>query len=191
MLNNDTIPTLKTFLELKKEFLRHPNCSVAGSIIVNKDGSTQVSYGKLNKYTGLIKTYKNTMYNGLFYPIGASLFTSNEILLKLGDFEEKYFLYHEELDFVLKGKKLGLVPLVCENSKLFHIQGASTKTKSGGTKNLALEKYKLAGIKLLYKSHFPRLFYAVYISYFMKIIQALKRKDYQYFKLVLKHIIKS
>lgn len=57
---------------------------------------------------------------------GASLFKRN-LFLKLGMFDENYFMYSEEVDFAFRAQFLGFKSLYCPKALVFHKQKATAK----------------------------------------------------------------
>jgi GT2 family glycosyltransferase len=59
------------------------------------------------------------------YVSGASMFLSKEFLLDVGFLSEDYFLYFEEIDLALRGKRKGWCISTCTNTVIFHKEGAT------------------------------------------------------------------
>lgn len=63
----------------------------------------------------------------MFYVEGCSMMISKKDFLRLGGFDERYFMYSEDIDLCwrahLQGMKLG----ICDNSKLIHFGGGSSE----------------------------------------------------------------
>lgn len=169
ILNPDTKIDKNSLPELVKTFNSKTH-SVIGSIIKDYSGDSVIAtHGEFNPKIGRIVTKINSkITSNYFYPIGASLFTSNFILKNLGDFDEQYFLYFEELDFVLKGLKKNLKPAIAQNSFIYHSQGATTKNKASGNKNLVMLDFQANGLKKLYAKHFPKLDFSLKIGLLFK-----------------------
>lgn len=180
ILNPDTKIDKNSLPELVKTFNSKTH-SVIGSIIKNYSGNAVIAtHGEFNPKTGRIITRKNSkLKSNFFYPIGASLFTSNFILKNLGDFDEQYFLYFEELDFVLKGLKKNLKPAVAQNSFIYHSQGATTKNKALGNKNLAMLEFKANGLKKLYANHFPKLEFSLKFALLFKAFTLILKGEFK------------
>ena len=193
ILNNDATIEQNTLRYLKEEF--NEKVSLVGSLVLNPDGTIQDIHGYLNKHLGKVSTVrrfkkiKKHSKRTIIYPIGASLLTTNYRLLKLGDFNENYFLYFEELDFVLKGIKLNYFPVISYKSKIYHKQGASTGNKDDYfKKNLSTEQYKLSGLVRLYKTHFPTMVYAAKLGLTLKLIKAILKFNMPLVRCILKTI---
>lgn len=59
------------------------------------------------------------------YPIGASILVSKVFLIDVGLLNEEYFLYYEELDWVMRGKLKGWEIGYCWDAKIYHKEGQS------------------------------------------------------------------
>lgn len=57
---------------------------------------------------------------------GASLFKRKEFI-KLGYFDESYFMYSEEVDFAFRAQFMGLQSIYCPKAKVFHKHKATAK----------------------------------------------------------------
>jgi GT2 family glycosyltransferase len=99
----------------------HPRCGIAGSRIYNYDGSVQQSIGEFDSWAG---AFLRSSAWGEFAPlrrfsngaslrdfatfdaprrvdlvIGAALAIRRSMLAAIGPFDERFFLYHEEVDY--------------------------------------------------------------------------------------------
>ncbi len=96
------------------------------------------------------------------YIIGASILFSRKFLTDVGLFNEKYFLYCEEIDIIQRSKKFGY--------KLKIIQGAIVYHKEGGTTNVQLKQkqnrnpfieYHNSRSKLIFSKLYYPFFYPI------------------------------
>ena len=83
---------------------------------------------------------------------GAFLLTRRKVIDQIGNLDEKYFMYMEELDFCFRTKRSGWDVMYLPKWKIIHLGGAS------GTKQQAL-LLELEGMKRLYTKHFSKLNY--------------------------------
>lgn len=103
------------------EFLdAHPRCGIAGSRIYNHDGTIQQSCGEFDTWIGAflrssawgewpaLRRFANgSSLRTFFYDreqivdlaIGAALAIRRTVFERIGVFDERFFLYHEEVDF--------------------------------------------------------------------------------------------
>jgi N-acetylglucosaminyl-diphospho-decaprenol L-rhamnosyltransferase len=106
----------------------HPRCGIAGSRIYNYDGTIQSSVGEFDTWTGaflrssawgewpLLRRYANgAALRDFAYgtqrrvdlAIGAALAIRRTLLTEIGPFDERFFLYHEEVDFAKRAAAAG------------------------------------------------------------------------------------
>jgi len=103
-------------------------CGIAGSRIYNLDGSIQQSCGEFDTWTGaflrssawgefaLFRRFANgASLRGFHYDrarrvdlvIGAALAIRRLVIDEIGPFDERFFLYHEEVDFAKRAAAAG------------------------------------------------------------------------------------
>jgi hypothetical protein len=121
-LRDGALAAIVAFLEA------HPRCGIAGSRIYNTDGSVQESCGEFDTWLGaflrssawgdlpLLKPYANGAglrawnYAGerrVDIAIGAALALRRAMLAEIGAFDERFFLYHEEVDLAKRAAAAG------------------------------------------------------------------------------------
>ena len=121
-LRDGALAAIVAFLEA------HPGCGIAGSRIYNTDGSVQESCGEFDTWLGaflrssawgdlpLLKPYANGAglrawnYAGerrVDIAIGAALALRRAMLAEIGAFDERFFLYHEEVDLAKRAAAAG------------------------------------------------------------------------------------
>ena len=66
------------------------------------------------------------------YPIGGALFIKREVIEKLGVlFDDRYFMYNNEIDFAYRVKKLGYKSFATIKAKIWHNHKWIRDNKSG------------------------------------------------------------
>jgi len=78
------------------------------------------------KYNQPIYKTSSTPYN-VEVIIGADLFIKRSTIEKLGLFDTRYFMYHEENDLQLRYHKEGLKSIIIPKAKIIHLESQSTK----------------------------------------------------------------
>lgn len=152
-LNPDTQITTGFFSDLERAFLQRPQAGVIGGHIINPDGTTQLSVRRLpNLWVGLLEAVKllgrfpwlasNYLQLKFDYnqsqPVeqvmGACFAVRNEVWRQLGGFDEKFFLWFEEVDFCHRARQAGYevwydhnISLLHEGSKSFSQLSASRR----------------------------------------------------------------
>ncbi len=106
----------------------HPRCGIAGSRIYNYDGTIQESCGEFDTWSGaflrssawgewpLLRNFSNgfalrewghASVRRVDIAIGAALLIRRKLFDEIGTFDERFFLYHEEVDFARRAAAAG------------------------------------------------------------------------------------
>jgi N-acetylglucosaminyl-diphospho-decaprenol L-rhamnosyltransferase len=106
----------------------HPACGIAGSRIYNYDGSVQQSVGEFDTWAGAflrssawgelpplrrfangaaLREFRYDVPRQVDLAIGAALAIRRATLEMIGPFDERFFLYHEEVDFAKRAADAG------------------------------------------------------------------------------------
>jgi hypothetical protein len=174
LLNSDTKFTENTIKKLLDTAANasDPKRTIIGPKLLNQDGSTQQSAGHtptLTRIFGqmlflddlpiikkLISSYQvsdTAKYQNEFKPdwvTGACILVPRDAFQKVGGFDEKIFMYGEEVDLCLRLRKLGYQVIFTPKTQLFHLRGKSSKD---GQKAAILGEFQ--GLVYLYQKHFP------------------------------------
>lgn len=126
----------------------------------------------------------------VFYGTGCALFFRRSVINTIGLFDEKYFLYAEEVDFCWRCLLAGYDILFIPNAKVFHYRRAST-SKLVDTYIFYLSRRNV--IRTILKNQdFLVLFYAlpmrILIDFIMSLKTSLQCKNYKYFSSFLKSL---
>jgi GT2 family glycosyltransferase len=119
----------------------HERCGIAGSRIYNYDGTVQQSVGEFDTWVGAylrssawgewapLRRYANgATLRGWNYDterrvdlaIGAALAIRRALLDEIGPFDERFFLYHEEVDFAKRAADAGWETWFVPRSEAVH-----------------------------------------------------------------------
>jgi GT2 family glycosyltransferase len=132
----DCLPKMVEFME------KNPEVGLAGCQLLNSDGSRQpsvrnfpnflVHFGMMFKLHHLISF---TRYFALDFDyhqpgdaeqlMGAFLMIRQKDKLKIGDFDEKYYLWFEEVDYCYRARQLGVKVVYTPDAKIIHYGGQS------------------------------------------------------------------
>src|SRR5882672_4895379 len=141
-LNPDTVvhagavETLVAFLD------SHQNAGIAGSRIVNSAGEVERSahhiptpvgelavaarLGFLSRFRGRAQHSSEASPRECDWVSGASLIVRRTVLQAVGELDEGFFLYFEELDFCLRAQKAGWKVYFVPEACITHFEGAVT-----------------------------------------------------------------
>ncbi|MBP7792219.1 MAG: glycosyltransferase family 2 protein [Candidatus Goldbacteria bacterium] len=123
----------------------------------------------------------------LDYVPGSAMFVSAKFINETGLLNEEYFLFYEEMDWSLRGKKMGFELGYCCKSVVFHKEGATIGSSSSGGKNSELaEFYGLRNRIFFTKKYFPLFLPFVCLGFIGVLINRLMRKQPGRIKNVLK-----
>lgn len=158
ILNNDTIVTYQTLYHLTKSLGNQCN-QILGCVIKNadQDGTIQC-FGGGRIYFPIGYTRNITELHKLKfldYIHGASIFIRTDDFFSIGGFDERFFMYWEDVDFGLRAKKHGFHLNVCLEAELVHLEGGSI-----GRASPSLEKiYTTSAVSFFLKiKRYPTLF---------------------------------
>ncbi len=184
LLNNDTV-VRKNALQLLVEFSdkSEKKLGLIGSALINywNPKFLQGVGGKYYKWTGrgkevgrnkMVEQYKNHQEK-IHYVIGASMFIKKDFIIDTGLMDENLFLYYEELDWALRGKKKGWSIGYCLKSKVYHKLGASTKNKSSSP-SFVSDFYSVRNRILINKKYYPISLLTLYPSFILFVFNRIK-----------------
>lgn len=138
-LNPDTELTQKdTLFRLKKSLSENPQFAIIGPQLILTDGNIQKSVRNLPSVARAFKEYILSIRNAYssYLPkcksicevesiVGACIIINRKNFDKLGKFNEKYFLYFEDLELCRQAQKKGLKIGYLPEIKVKHKEGAS------------------------------------------------------------------
>jgi N-acetylglucosaminyl-diphospho-decaprenol L-rhamnosyltransferase len=134
-LRSGALASIVAFMEA------HPRAGIAGSRIYNRDGSIAESCGEFDTWAGaflrssawgewpLLRRFANGAAlrawghrdeRRVDLAVGAALCIRRALLDEIGGFDERYFLYHEEVDFALRAYAAGMETWYVPASEAVH-----------------------------------------------------------------------
>jgi len=144
LLNPDTVLRPGAIQALVAFMRQHPDCGIAGSRLEDPDGTPQTSafnfpnpWAELDRGLQLGFVARLLEHRLVRRPIpdhacsvdwvaGASMLVRREVFEQIGLIDEAYFLYFEEVDFLLRAKRAGFETYYVPDSRVVHHVGAST-----------------------------------------------------------------
>jgi O-antigen biosynthesis protein len=144
IIREDTLDVLYRFME------NHPDTGLSGCKILNTDGTLQLACRRsfprpsvaIPKLLGLSALFpKNRFlakYNLTYldpdesYPVdaisGSFMFCRTELMQNLNGFDERFFMYGEDLDLCYRVKKAGYLVTYVPDTIIVHYKGESSKS---------------------------------------------------------------
>src|SRR5579884_2853761 len=128
LLNPDAELKDRALAEIVAFMDAHPRCGIAGSRIYNYDGTIQESLGEFDTWTGAflrssawgdlpplrrfangadLRRFAYDAPRRVDLAIGAALAIRRTVIDAIGPFDERFFLYHEEVDFAKRAADAG------------------------------------------------------------------------------------
>ena len=171
-LNSDTV-ILNRAIEKSLGFIKkREDVDILGCQLLNKDKTIQPSGGffpdlrqvfcqmffldDLEFFNRLIKPYQQTRQSfyqktqELDWVTGAFLLVRKKVLEKTSGFDERFFMYSEEVELCFRAKKDGFKVWFYPQAKIVHLKG---KSSHDGFKKAVLGEYK--GLIKFYQKHKP------------------------------------
>jgi hypothetical protein len=152
LLNSDCFVETDTIRILLKAMEAMRDVDMAGCKLLNSDGSTQPSFGyfpTLSRVFALMMFIDNLPLVRKFFPsihvrelsryakvteadwvMGALVLLKREVFVKTGGFDEKYFMYGEEVEWMKRARIAGYKTAYIPQTKATHIGGASSPDKA-------------------------------------------------------------
>lgn len=194
MLNNDCIVTKDALNVLLNDIAKQDSSvgMLGASLYDYYSKNIQCLGGVLNPYLGTVRHIeKLEETDKVDYPVGASMLVSAKFVEDVGSMNDDYFLYYEEIDWVLRAKAKGISFKVNEDKLVYHKEGASTKGNNR-------KKYKRSEVSdlnslrsrlIFMKIHFPERISIVKLGFVIVILNRIRRGRFsiipKIFKLLL------
>jgi len=149
LINPDTLVSEDTLEVLVNHMEKNPRCGAAGCKILNPDGSfapeSRRSVPTIRsaafKVFGLTNLFPKSKYFGEYYlgwmdedtpskiPVlsGSFMFFRTKVLKELGGFDERFFMYGEDIDLCYRLNQTGYHIDYVPDTSIIHYKGESTK----------------------------------------------------------------
>jgi GT2 family glycosyltransferase len=152
----------------------HPRCGLAGSRIYNTDGTIAESCGEFDTWTGAflrssawgelpvfrrfangaaLRAWGHRDERRVDLAIGAALCVRRELLETVGVFDERFFLYHEEVDLAKRAAAAGFETWYVPSSEAVH------EGMGSATSRAAAEAHKQRSRRRYWIKHHGYLWY--------------------------------
>jgi GT2 family glycosyltransferase len=114
------------------------------------------------------------------------MMVSNQFVEQVGMMSTDYFLYFEELDWIIRGKKHGFSYTFCPGSIIYHKEGKSTGgTSNKDNKSYIADYYSITNRLVFTGKYFPSYRFPVYLSLMGVLLNRIKRGQFSRVKMVL------
>ena len=177
LLNSDAFLTPSALPLSLEKMDSHPRCGFAGGRLVGRDGAWQPSgrlfNSPLNDFlaiSGLAASHPTSTFFGRFdrtwadpmvaaevdWVPGAYAIIRREALEQVGFFDERFFLYYEEVDLCRRVKNAGWHVWYWPDIEVVHFGGESSKTLarlSLSSKGSQLTLWRMRSMFLYYRKH--------------------------------------
>lgn len=149
--NNDVIFAKDYLLNLVNFLEENPGVGIVGGRIYYKQPKKKIAFSgaKFNFYTGTLKLGPTpNEISETDWVSGCNLFIRRRVLKKIGNFDEKFFFYFEDLDLCLRTKKAGYKVIYYPRAIQWHDEGAAI---SQGKWQKKSEYYYYGKTRILFK----------------------------------------
>jgi GT2 family glycosyltransferase len=136
LLNNDAVVHPQALTRLMEAAQANPSAGIFGPKIYSRQDPNQIWYAGARRRRGVLAaadTGRGQIDKGQFetlhqvdYVFGAAMLIQREVFERIGLFDERFFIYLEDLDFCLRAQQAGYSPLFVPQAHVWHSGSAST-----------------------------------------------------------------
>jgi len=202
ILNNDTVVEKNALSELVWKFEEYrrkkKKVGITGSKLLYYDrpeiiqgvGGIYNKWLAVNKHLGIFEKDRGQydseeVSKRMDYVIGASMLVSRDFIEEVGLMCEDYFLYFEEVDWAMRGKRKGYQLGYCWKSRIYHKEGRSIGTSSKGKERSEISDFYLTKNKILFtKKFFPKCILSVCLGLGVVAFNRIRRRQFNRIKLI-------
>lgn len=171
LLNPDAYPRPGMLKRLVEFMDAHPKAGIAGAKLESENGGAQVS---AFRFFSAIGDFANMSQTDVFFKLfrkqiiappqrdetyeadwvcGAAALIRKEVFDAIGLFDEAYFLYYEETDFMLRAKRAGWETWYVHDARAVHLVGQSSGVTDGKTKEQVSPPYVFRSRRHYFKAN--------------------------------------
>lgn len=134
LLNNDTVVAPDFAARVKEAVAEHPGDVIAGLITEFDTGAVSWNIGRFSRVTGQVIHIFDADYRGeVEFVSGGLMIVPAGVWRRLGGFDDRYFMYCEDMDFCIRLKRAGVRIRFRPAIRVRHKTSSST-TRSGTPK---------------------------------------------------------
>jgi GT2 family glycosyltransferase len=181
LINPDTLIPRGTATKLHRFLLDTPSAAVAGSALTDPDGTPQTSTFKFpslfREFWNFLPEMKSAIHlrqaavrlgwarSGSAHlsagkaavPVestsGAALMLRTEAVRQIGGFDERFFLYHEEMDLCTRLRKAGWGVYFVPDAQVIHWEARASGFRPNRLPDMPLLGWRVSGMDLLWHKH--------------------------------------
>lgn len=192
LLNNDSIQKADFLTRMVRCFQAMPeNVGILGSVILDYDRTDMIqSYGGVFDPRFVVtKHFMQDMpydaekvagadTSNVDYVIGAAMMLKPSTVEAVGYLSEAYFLYYEEIDYVLSAERAQIGFGLCPDSLIYHKKGGTINKNSKGRSQIS-QFYSLRNRIVLAGKFFKHRLPTVYLGLFIAVFNRVRRGDFR------------
>lgn len=204
LINPDTIAQEDTFVHLIEFMEKTPDAGMVGCKILNSDGSLQLACRRsfptpwvaLTRLVGLSYLFPKSKlfgkYNLTYLPedetclvdaiSGSFMMLRRQAFEQIGQLDESFFMYGEDLDWCLRAGKAGWKIYYVPTTQIVHFKGESSKNVPYDT----LFDFNRA-MALFVKKHFRQRYF--FITYYLLLVAIWARAGVSFMKRTLSTVL--
>lgn len=186
LMNNDSQISFGSFAQLLLTFNKFPTAGIVSPVLHHPGGGTSRAEskeydwgGRYNKWTGMVKhknwSNKPKTIQTVGHVAGAAMLISREVIDKIGLFDERFFLYFEDLDFCLRALAAGFTIHINPDVVADHAVSSGSNVSSR-TKYQWVSHFKFVN-KHLFKLAYPTAYLYDLIIYPMWLTGSLLKRN--------------
>jgi hypothetical protein len=156
ILNNDVVVAPDMLSKLVSVAQSDSNVGVVGPVIYYSDAPKEVWFAGMRFRDRLYVVRRGLHLERPLDPVervdfisGCGMLVKREVWEQVGLFDERFFMYYEDLDFALRVKKAGYSLVCSTETKMWHMLSAST----GGHESPLKQYYQVKSMLLFCKKH--------------------------------------
>jgi hypothetical protein len=180
ILNPDTLIPRGSVTKLRSYLFEHPAAAVAGASLTDPDGTPQTSTFKFpsmfREFWNFLPELKAAIHlrqaavrlgwarsnprsedGSEAIPVectsGAACMVRTEAIREVGGFDDRFFLYHEEMDLCTRLRKAGWGVFFVPGAQVIHWNAKSSGYDPGRLPDMPLLGWRVGGMDLLWHKH--------------------------------------
>lgn len=130
ILNNDVIVEKNALSEMMRAFSENPSAGIVGAVVYSypPPGRIDFSGSRIVWFTAdhIEKKSRIDCNAATDMVHGCAMMVRNDVFKKIGLFDDKYFLFFEDMDFCVRAKRNGFNIYMAKGSKVWHKGSLST-----------------------------------------------------------------